>query len=101
MKNLEEKPFALIGVNTNGYDPKKLKEVMDKEQLNWRSYSDARGKDGGLGTIATKWNLQGTPTLYLIDHKGVIRYKWLGGPGEKVIDEALAKLIKEAESDKK
>jgi hypothetical protein len=101
VKNLEEKPFALLGVNVNGYDPKKLKEVMDKEKLNWRSFVDARGKDGGMGAISSKWNLQGTPTLYLIDHKGIIRYKWLGGPGEKVIDDALAKLIKEAESDKK
>ena len=33
VKNLDGKPFALIGVNTNGYDSKKLKEVMDKEKL--------------------------------------------------------------------
>ena len=39
----------------------------------------------------------GTPTLYVIDHKGVIRHKWVGGPGEKAIDAALDKLIKEAE----
>ena len=29
--------------------------------------------------------------------RGVIRYKWAGGPGEKAIDAALDKLIKEAE----
>jgi hypothetical protein len=97
VKNLEEKPFALIGVNTNGYDAKKLKDVMDKEKLNWRSFVNGTGKD----SISSKWNLQGTPTLYIIDHKGVIRHKWLGGPGEKAIDAALAKLIKEAEADAK
>jgi hypothetical protein len=101
VKNLEEKPFVLLGVNTNGYDPKKLKDVMDKEKLNWRSFADVRGKDGNRGAISGKWNLQGTPTLYVIDHKGVIRHKWLGGPGEKVIDDALTKLIKEAETDGK
>jgi hypothetical protein len=98
VKNLEDKPFALIGVNTNGYDAKKLKEVMDKEKLNWRSFIDARGK-GGLGTISTKWNLVGTPTLYVLDHKGTIRHKWVGSPGEKAIDAAIDKLIKEAEAD--
>jgi hypothetical protein len=41
------------------------------------------------GPIATKWNFSATPTLYLIDHKGVIRYKWTGPPGEKVLDAAI------------
>ena len=26
---MQDKPFALIGVNINCYNPKKLKEVMD------------------------------------------------------------------------
>src|SRR5262249_7740686 len=38
VKTLEEKPFALIGVNTNNSEAKKLKEVMDREKLNWRSF---------------------------------------------------------------
>jgi hypothetical protein len=100
VKNLEDKPFALIGVNTNGYDAKKLKDVMDKEKLNWRSFVDARTKEG-MGAISSKFNLRGTPTLYMLDHKGVIRYKWLGSPGEKALDAAIDKLVKEAEADKK
>jgi len=28
----------------------------------------------------------------------VIRYKWVGGPGEKAIDSALEKLMKEVEA---
>ena len=97
---MEDKPFALIGVNTNRYDSKKLKEVMDQEKLNWRSFADM--PDGeGLGKISSAWNLQGTPTLFVLDHKGVIRYRWLGSPGEKAIDEALNKLIKEAEGNDK
>jgi peroxiredoxin len=85
----------LIGVNVNGYDVKKLKQAMDKEKLTWRSFADP----GPLGQspIATRWNLSNTPTLYVIDHKGVIRHKWVGSPGEKAIDAALETLIKEAE----
>jgi hypothetical protein len=98
---MEEKPFVIIGVNTNGYQPEKLKTVMDKEKLNWRSFADHGGDAGFGGPISTKWNLQGTPTLFVLDHKGVIRYRWLGSPGEKKIDEALAKLVKEAEEDGK
>lgn len=94
---MENRPFALLGVNTNGYPAKQLKEVMDKEKLNWRSYVDARGGEGGQGAISGKWNLQGTPTLYLIDHKGVIRHRWIGSPGDQAIDAAIDTLVKEAE----
>jgi hypothetical protein len=83
----------LIGVNVNRYDAKKLKPVMEKEKLNWRSFADGR-------TISEKWNAA-TPGYYVIDHKGVIRYKWAGAPGEKVMDAALDKLIRAAEGDSK
>jgi hypothetical protein len=73
---------------------------MDKEKLNWRSFADA-GDENTMGPIATAWNLRGTPTLFLLDHKGIIRYRWLGSPGEKKIDEAIDKLIKEAEGNGK
>jgi peroxiredoxin len=69
--------------------------VMDKEKLNWRSFAD-RGALG-QGAITTKWNLAATPTLYVIDGKGVIRHKWVGAPGEKAIDAALDRLIKEVD----
>jgi hypothetical protein len=85
----------LIGVNVSGHDARKLKTVMDKEKLNWRSFADPGGL--GRGAIAAQWNLAGTPTLYVLDARGVIRHKWVGGPGAKAIDAALDKLIKEAE----
>jgi peroxiredoxin len=68
---------------------------MDREKLTWRSFADPGRL--GQGAIARKWNVTSTPTLYVIDHRGVIRYKWLGSPGEKVIDAALEKLLHEAE----
>ena len=97
---MHDKPFALIGVNINCYDPKKLKEVMDKEQLNFRSFTDTADGEG-LGVISSAWNLMGTPTLFVLDHMGVIRYSRRGVPDAKVIDEVLNKLIKEAEGNDK
>ena len=67
---------------------------MDKEKLNWRSFVDQ-------GAISDKWKPPGTPTFYILDPKGVIRYKWVGSPGAKAIDSALEKLIQEAEGDGK
>ena len=89
----------MVAVNTNGYSVDELKKVMAKENLNWRSFADTKKGDGYFGPICAQWNLAGTPTLYVLDHKGVIRHKWLGGPGEKAIDETLEKLIQEARGD--
>ena len=57
--------------------------------MNWRSFAYQEA-------INAKWN-PSTPCYYVIDHKGVIRYKWVGHPGEHAIDAALDKLIEEAE----
>ena len=99
MTNLRDKPFVLIGVNVSGYGVKNLKEAMDKERLPWRSFADVGPI--GQGLIASQWNLSATPTFYVIDPQGVIRYKWLGSPGAKAIDAALEKLIQEAEGKNK
>ena len=81
-------------MNTNTSEASKLKAIMDKEKLNWRSFVTR-------DTISAQWNNPGTPLYYVIDHKGVIRHKWFGNPGEKAIDTALEKLIKEVEGSKR
>jgi peroxiredoxin len=78
---------------------KQLKAVTEKENITWRSFVDPG--NAGAGPIAAKWNMSATPTFYLIDHKGVIRYKWAGPPGEKVMDAAIEKLVHAAEADGK
>ena len=69
---------------------------MKKENLTWRSFADQG--DAGQGPIAARWNLTSTPTLYVLDARGVIRCKWPGGAGSEAIDAALDKLIKEVEA---
>jgi hypothetical protein len=90
---LKDRPFALIGVNVNESESKNLKERMDKEKMNWRSFAPQ-------DAINAQWN-PSTPCYYVLDPKGVIRYKWVGAPGEKAIDTALEKLINEAEVNRK
>ena len=68
---------------------------MTKENVTWRTFADPG--NAGQGAIAARWNLTSTPTLYVLDARGVIRYKWPGGPGREAIDAALDKLIKEVE----
>ena len=88
MDKLAGKPFALIGVDTMATDPKKVREVTAREKLNWRSIAST-------DAIKVQWNNPGTPVYYVIDHRGVIRHKWVGNPGGATIEAALDALIGE------
>jgi len=73
---------------------------MDKEQLTFRSFTDEADGEG-LGVIGSAWNLFGTPTVFVLDHTGVIRYRQIGIPDTQAIDGVLEKLIREAEASNK
>jgi hypothetical protein len=89
VKRLDGKPFALLGINSDR-NRDDLKKVMDKEQITWRSWWDG-GSTGG--PIASKWNVYGWPTIYVLDGKGVIRYKNVRGEDmDQAVDTLLAEL---------
>ena len=90
VNKLKDKPFAILGINSDS-NRDELKKVLEKEQITWRSWWDG-GSTGG--PIATQWNVQGWPTVYLVDHKGVIVDKSLGF---KDMDDRIEQLIVEAE----
>jgi hypothetical protein len=93
VKRVEVKPFALIGVNSDE-DRAKLKEVLKKENITWRSFWDRRIS----GPIDRTWNVQSWPTIYVIDSEGVIRYQRAqddARPIGKELDEAIETLLKE------
>jgi len=98
VKEMENKPFVLIGVNSDR-DLAALKPILEKEKITWRSFWN--GPKGTGGPISEEWNVHGWPTLCLIDHKGVLRYKYLGSPGEATLGASLEKLVKEAEKPEK
>ena len=94
VKKLQGKPFILLGVNSDGQS--KARESIKKNEITWLSWWD--GGDTG-GPIARAWGVKAWPTLVLIDHKGVIRQRWEGSPGNEVLDGEIDKLIAESEKD--
>jgi peroxiredoxin len=92
VKRLEGKPFALLGVNSDSKD--RVRQAMKKENITWRSWWD-RGSTGG--PIASAWNVSSWPTIYVLDAKGVIRYKNVRGGA---MDQAVDALLKELEEAK-
>ena len=97
VERLKDQPFALIGVNS---DPReKVKEALERENITWRSWWD--GGDTS-GPIASRWNVSGWPTIYVIDDKGVIRHKNVRGDAmDKAVDELLAEMTAGADAAEK
>ena len=91
VKRLADKPFALIGVNSDR-DREQLKETLQAENITWRSFWNG-GSTGG--PISTRWNVRGWPSLYLLNDKGIICHKFLGSPGGETVDRLVNELLAE------
>ncbi len=89
VQKMTGKPFVLLGVNSDRNRLQTLR-VIRTQGINWRSWWD-----GGTtrGPIATRWNIETWPAIYVIDHQGVIRYKNLKGPELlKAVEQLLSEI---------
>jgi hypothetical protein len=87
VKRLAGQPFTLLGINSD-QDRENLKAALKQEEITWRSWFDGGGTNG---PIATQWNVRGWPTIYVLDQKGVIRFKNISG---EAVDKAVDTLLK-------
>lgn len=85
------KPFVLLGINSDT-DRNALRRRIEQDKLPWRSWFDG----GREGPIASRFKVPGWPTIYLVDHRGVVRHKSLGPPEDEVFDSILNELIERA-----
>ncbi|GAC1312537.1 MAG: hypothetical protein NVSMB14_14390 [Isosphaeraceae bacterium] len=89
VKRLKDKPFALIGINSDG-DKDLLRKRLKEENISWPFFWDGGNTSG---PIASKWNIKGWPTIFVLDSKGVIRYRDVRGEEmDKAVDELLAEM---------
>ncbi len=94
VERLKDRPFALLGVNSDD-DREALKQVLIDEEITWRSFWNGGGIDG---PISSSWEVAGWPTLYLIDHEGVIRHTYIGSPDDaEEFDATIDAMVEEAE----
>jgi peroxiredoxin len=66
-------PFAILGVDSDTDRDAALKSMTDRG-LGYRTWWDGYLPDNTAGPIATKWDVSGWPTVYVIDATGVIRF---------------------------
>ena len=87
-KKYAGKPVTLLGVNSDT-EVDIAARLAKAEGLTWPSYFD---EGSTRGPIARQWGIEVWPTVILLDHRGVIRYRF---QGMKRVDEAVELLLKE------
>ena len=71
VEQLKDRPFTLLGINS---DPSRsaLKKILKKEKITW---PNIYGGHFRMNAIAQRWAVENWPTIYIIDHEGIIRAK--------------------------
>jgi thiol-disulfide isomerase/thioredoxin len=89
---LAGRPFTLLGVNSDD-DRQAVLEAQKRLPLPWQSLWDGGSPHG---PIAQAWHVNGWPSVFVIDHKGRVRYREVRGSD---LDRAVDRLMKECETD--
>jgi thiol-disulfide isomerase/thioredoxin len=87
VERLKDKSFALISISADA-EKKTLTDFLVKEKMPWTHWWN-----GARGGILEEWDVHYFPTIYVIDAKGVIRFKDVRG--EK-LEKAVNELLEEA-----
>ena len=87
VERLKDDPFVLVSISADE-ELETLKEFLGKEPMPWPQWWS--GRDGG---IVEDWDVEQFPTTYLIDAKGIIRFKDLR---DEELETAVRGLLKEA-----
>jgi peroxiredoxin len=90
VEKFKDQPFVILGVS-NDDDAGQLRATQVEHNITWRSWWDERQR------ITRAWRVDGFPTLYVIDSKGVIRKKYEGKPDAEVLEKEIKKWLKEVQ----
>jgi thiol-disulfide isomerase/thioredoxin len=91
VERLKDRPFALLGINCDT-DREKLKAAIEENGITWRSWWD-----GGKvpGSIATGWDVYELTSVFVLDEKGVMRFKRLPHSVPMLLENAVESLLRE------
>ena len=90
VQRLQDEPFVLLGINSD--DSETYHKKRAEMGVTWPSLND----ESVTPSISTSWGVEGWPTIYILDHKGVIRFKVLRG---EEMDAAVDQLLAEMKAD--
>ena len=89
VERLKDKPFALVSISVDD-EKKTLADFLAKEKMPWTHWWN-----GAEGKLIDTLNIQHYPTIFVLDAKGVIRYKEIRGEElEKAVNTLLLERMK-------
>ena len=89
---LEGKPFRLVGLSIDD-EVKTLKDFLAKEKLPWAHWW--AGPGGAESSFVQDWDIRGIPAIFVLDGKGMLRYRNIRGDE---LEKAVNALLTEAEA---
>ena len=95
VERLKDKPFALVSISFDA-EKRALTDFLAKEKMPWTHWWN-----GAQGKLGDTLNIEGFPTIFVLDPAGTIRYKGLRGEKlEKAVNTLLAEATsKQAKAD--
>jgi thiol-disulfide isomerase/thioredoxin len=101
VSRLKDKPFVLLGIS--GDDSREdILRVQKSGDVTWRSWWNGELPIGQKRSITAIYSVEAWPTLFLIDHKGIVRHESVGVPNDmNAFDKKINRLVEEAERDRK
>ena len=104
LENYEDRSIVLLGINSDA-ELETIRQAKVDERLPYRTWWDGHSQPdadivAAKGPIATRWNVTGWPTIYILDEEGVIRFVGKrGGEFIAALDELyMEKMMREYEA---
>ncbi len=94
-ETFQGRPFEIVGVNCDT-DIARARAAALRTGQSWRSF---RNRVDGHPSITDEWKPFGYPCLYLTDHHGIIRKRWIGSPSVEDMTHVARVLVDSAERD--
>ncbi len=85
VKKLKDKPFTLLGINSDP-DRSVLKNRFKEEKITWPNICEGNHRD-----LSKQFNVRMYPTMFVLDHEGIIRHRDLH---ETELDRVVNELLK-------
>ena len=95
VEEMRDKPFALIGVNSDGLE--RARKAVTENELSWRSFQNE--PEGSETAISTTWVVQGWPTVVILDAEQRIHYRGHDGDAATKVAKRLVEELEKKKSD--
>jgi thiol-disulfide isomerase/thioredoxin len=94
-EKMKGKPLVIVSVSSDS-QKEALTNFLKTTKMPWTHWWDGQRK------LSALYGISGIPTVYVVDHKGIIRHHQVGfGGNSHDLDTMVEKLVKEAEDSTK